>query len=334
MKTPIQVFLTFDVEGPMQKEDCFSKDSIRTLLRVLKLLKNHQLKGIFFILGTIIEDLVSSGEILDKLGEHTIGYHSSSHSIRPRIFEYTDVMSYEKAVKISIKRETSNINPENGAIKGTGGLQRLREIFPHHKIECFRAPFLCWSPPHLEALSKLGILFDFSTNINEEPIQFHNMTFYPFPIAVDGIIQKIASAVDGSRRIFPRLLISRLLSRKRTVLLIHPTKIAFKETPYNRKIINGSTGLPFQLTKNSVLEIEVNFLALDIFLRMLKFLEQAKLIEVTSRIQRSRMDLDRRAISAENLYFRNAKICKKLFDYSPQYMYNHFQKFLENSTST
>ena len=61
-------------------------------------------------------------ELLDLLEKHEIGYHSSSHSVHPTIFEFTDVAKYDKAYQTSILRETSHINPLTGKIEGSGGI--------------------------------------------------------------------------------------------------------------------------------------------------------------------------------------------------------------------
>ena len=120
-------------------------------------------------------------EILNLLEGHEIGYHSSSHSVHPNIFEYTDVENYDVAYKASLERECSRINPLTGKIEGPGGFLLLKEVFPKKKIVAFRAPGFCWSPPHLDALSDMGFQFDFSASLSRVPVSYKNVTFYPFP---------------------------------------------------------------------------------------------------------------------------------------------------------
>ena len=117
------------------------------------------------------EKLSSFPDTVELLCEHQIGYHSSSHSIHPTLFEFTDVESYEEAYQTSIIRETAHINPVTGEVEGSGGIQALRRLFPKKQIDSFRAPGYCWTPPHLDAMKTLGIKYDFSTNISIAPVQ-------------------------------------------------------------------------------------------------------------------------------------------------------------------
>jgi len=116
-----RVFLTFDVE------DFINDQSIHSLFWILKLLKLNGLKGMFFLTGHIAEKLAKYRSVLNLLEQHTIGYHSSSHSVRPLIPEFADVANYWRAIQISSKREQAHIDPITGEIKGTGGIQILRE---------------------------------------------------------------------------------------------------------------------------------------------------------------------------------------------------------------
>lgn len=80
------------------------------------------------------EKLENFPNIVQLLNEHEIGYHSSSHSVRPTIFEFTDIQDYEKAYQISLERETSHINPLTGKIEGKGGIHSVKNLFPKKQI--------------------------------------------------------------------------------------------------------------------------------------------------------------------------------------------------------
>ena len=150
-----ELFLTFDVE------DFISDNSIWILQRILEDLKRYNLISLFFITGHMAEKLQNFPAIVDLLGDHMIGYHSSSHSVHPTIFEFTDIADYQTAYEISLQRETAHINPVCGRIEGRGGILALKSLFPRKDIKAFRAPGNCWSPPHLECLRDLGIEYDF-----------------------------------------------------------------------------------------------------------------------------------------------------------------------------
>jgi len=62
----------------------------------------------------MVEKLSSFPEVVHSLEPHEVGYHSSSNSVRPTIFEFTDVESYDKAHSESRKRETYHIDQFTG----------------------------------------------------------------------------------------------------------------------------------------------------------------------------------------------------------------------------
>src|ERR1700690_4116449 len=105
-----ELFLTFDTE------DFISENSVSSLHFILELMKKHELRGLFFITGHMAEHLFNFPDSVALLNEHQIGFHSSSHSVRPRIFEFTDVRSYQEAYQVSLLRETSHVNPLTGAV--------------------------------------------------------------------------------------------------------------------------------------------------------------------------------------------------------------------------
>ena len=162
------------------------------------------------------EKLANFPSILELLDRHEIGYHSSSHSVRPTIFEYTDVEDYDKAYEISLQRETSHINPVTGKIEGQGGINALKALFPKKKINAYRGPGLFWSPPLMEALHALGLKFDFSTNISETLVSHKGITFYPIPL--------FSQWNGNSHQILTLLL--HVLDKKKIVLLCHPNLLS------------------------------------------------------------------------------------------------------------
>jgi hypothetical protein len=97
-----KILLTFDVE------DFMNERSITALQIILEILNRCELTGLFFLTGHMSEKLASYRKILNLLGKHQIGYHSSSHSVRPTILEYTDTADYDKAFLESFRRESSH----------------------------------------------------------------------------------------------------------------------------------------------------------------------------------------------------------------------------------
>jgi len=205
-----KLLLTFDIE------DFINPNAIYALHTLLEMLKKYKIKAIFFITGHMAEKLTNFPDIIDQLKNHEIGFHSSSHSVRPIISEYTDVKSYHQAYSISLERETAHINPLTGIIEGEGGIYLLQDLFRPKKIEAFRAPGMSWTPPHLEALVNLGIKYDFSSNITApEPIRYKGITFYPYTLTQQW---------DGKLYDY-QCLISALLKYKVAIFDMHPTFI-------------------------------------------------------------------------------------------------------------
>ena len=103
--SPKTVMLTFDLEGPPGREDFMDDLSLRPLRKVLRLMEKYSLRGLFFVTGNVIKKICENREVFTLLSKHEIGFHSSSHSVKPRIVEYADLSSYDAAMKKSAKRE-------------------------------------------------------------------------------------------------------------------------------------------------------------------------------------------------------------------------------------
>ncbi len=307
------VLLTFDVEGFPGREDLISTEIISALHNVLKLLKKYDLKGLFFITGTVAEKIGCYPQVLELLRVHEIGYHSSSHSVKPRIFEYADIKSYERAVEISRQRETSSIDPFTGSIKGRGGILALRQIFPEKRITSFRAPFLCWTPPHLEALRELRVRFDFSTCICSVPVSHKGITFMPFPTVIDSISWN-----------FP-VILKRMLSEDFLVFLMHPSHTTFKlgEPSYRQ-----SNSVSIQTKKRVDLIIKSKFSQLELFFLVLRELQRNRLIEIKGSLEESKKSLELKTSQIKKVYEKSVQAPEKLFGYEPKFLWSHFQEFL------
>lgn len=314
-KKPNQVLLTFDIEGPPPREDYFDDGSLMYLNKVLDLLEERGLRGIFFVTGLAAEKIDRYREVVERLRGHQVSYHSSLHSVRPGIIEYTDLASYVVAVAKSLERETSHVNPETGEIEGEGGILALKKAFPKNCIVSFRAPFLAWSPPHLEALKKLGIKVDFSSQISDSPLYFKGIKFYPPPIWIDGIKTTL---VHRGKSIFLKLIDWILLRRPLTVLAMHPSFLLVKDYFERDKCKpRGET-----MTK-----MEVGFL--ELLFERIKFLRKMGLIEVTASFEHNCQPLDPKKIDVRRAYLLSIETPKRLFNYNPRFVFSHFLHFFD-----
>jgi hypothetical protein len=305
------IYLTFDCE------DFINTKSVFALYRILELLQKYDLKGIFFLTGHFAEKLSSFPHILNLLENHDIAYHGSSHSVRPTIFEYTDIEDYEVAKKISLERETSKINPLTGECEGKGGISLLRDLFPTKKIVSFRAPGFCWSPPHLEALKESGISFDFSTFFSKTPVMYEGVTFFPSVTLMDSITMLTYNSVFKS-----------LAKSRFVVLLFHPSyfitshewdSIYFKGNP--KKLY------PMEARKGN--EISVILRRFELFLKQSNVLQKSGIVSFTPPLEESRNELTVTMECVMKSYQESVSWAKTFFGYNPRFIEEHFKKFFK-----
>jgi hypothetical protein len=314
--------LTFDVE------DFTKKVSLNGLSILLKLLKRYNLRSLFFVTGHMAEILTKHPSILQLLENHEIGYHSSSHSVRPIVPEFTDTRNYSKAVEISLTRETSHINPLTGETEDEGGIKILRETFKNKDVLAFRAPGFCWTPPHLEALQKLGIKFDFSARLcgaklsPGDKISFKGMIFYPFPVYVDFWENPI---------LLTSFLSSKLSERKIVCLSGHEWPFVSSE-PWDMIYWRGNPKDLTRSSKKNNLRIVESFLKLDIFLRGIKVLEKFRLLTVTSILEeRGSRPLDASDVDVARTYQFSIRWAENYFNYTPRHVLSHFYKYFDQT---
>jgi peptidoglycan/xylan/chitin deacetylase (PgdA/CDA1 family) len=309
-----RLFLTFDTE------DFISENSLPVLQWILERLKKHDMEALFFITGHMAEKLKGFPIIIDLLGEHQIGYHSSSHTVHPTIFEFTDVEDYGQAYRISLKRETSHINPLTGEIEGKGGILALRELFHSKQIVSFRAPGHCWTPPHLEALKTLGIAFDFSTDLSPLPIDFKGITFYPYPIM--GHWQ--------GKSWEHRLLLASLLRKKLSILTVHPSLLANKDEWDSIYFDSNPKSLspPHSRSPDEIKKLLHSF---DLLISRITRLQKTHMVETTPKFEKSNRDLKVNRSDVEECYQWSMRWALDQ-NYRPKFLLSHFFKFFQIDT--
>lgn len=308
-----KLFLTFDTE------DFISNNSILSLRRILECLKKHDLTALFFITGHMAEKLYNFPDVVDLLNEHQIGYHSSSHTVHPTVFEYTDVENYKEAYQSSLRRETAHINPLTGEVEGRGGIYALKDLFPKKQVVAFRAPGYCWSPPHLEALKILGIDYDFSADVASKPINYKEIIFYPFPI----IHQWTGTLAEY------RLLFLSLMKNTTCVLNTHPSLMVNRldwDSIYWKTNPTKISPPPAR----SFAEKEKQFHSLDLLLRRIRDFQKIHSIEVTPALKKPRETLSCTRIDVEKCY-QKAIYWARFQRYEPKFLHRHFLTFFDLS---
>ncbi len=308
-------FLTFDTE------DFMSDNSVPVLHWILERLKKHDLEALFFMTGHMAETLQHSPAVIDLLTEHEIGYHSSSHSVHPAIFEFTDVEDYKKAYKNSLERETAHINPCTGEIEGKGGILALKRLFPHKPIDSFRAPGHCWTPPHLEALKTLGVNFEFSTDLSSTPTNFKGTTFYPYPVL---------GQWEG-KRWEQRLLLASILKKKLVVLTCHPSLLVNKTEWDSIYFYSNPKTLTPPLPRNpaEARHLLHNF---DSLLSNISKLRKMQIIDTTPKLESTNRTLNISKSGVKECYDWSMRWAINL-NYRPKFIFGHFLQYFKQTRS-
>ncbi len=310
-----QIMLTFDVE------DFTNEHSIISLDYLLSEMKKNDLKGLFFITGHMAENLQHYPQIINLLNDHEIGYHSTSHSVHPTIYEFTDIADYKEAFEISLTRESSHIDPLKGDIVRKGGIHSLFNLFPKKKIASFRAPGCCWSPPHLQALQTLGIEYDFSSSLSVDPICYEGLTFYPYPILAEwhGTFSDI------------QIFLLSLLRKNVTVIGLHPN-LFMNQYEWDLIYRHRNPNLIKPPPLRELNEIKHLLSRLRIFLREINRLSKIGLVKVDPTPRRSNKQL---MVMKESIMKEYQRSMRWAFaqGYKPKFLVSHFQRFFGVSNS-
>ncbi|MGD0028168.1 MAG: polysaccharide deacetylase family protein [Candidatus Bathyarchaeia archaeon] len=322
-----QVFLTFDVEGPAPHEDVLDQRTQFIIMVILRKLRRNRLRGLFFLPGSVACAVQKHPELLEALQSHEIGYHSSTHSTRPLIFEFTDIPDYNAAIAVSIEKETQLSRSSVAKNVQGKGLLAFQEMLPEWNIVSFRAPFMCWSPPHLEALQSLGISYDFSSSVTDRPFYYRGVMFYPPPMPLDGIPNMVGfwgeSASNPHKGAFKlNLTLSRILRGSCTVLSLHPARLVFKT---RRNYLKKDS----KNIERGSLDVAIRLCVIELLFRQLNILQRMKLIEVTPSLKIEKETIPE--FDPRMTYNRSVYAARKLFRYNPRFLYSHFKKFFDLS---
>lgn len=304
-----KIFLTFDVE------DYLSANKIEAFRRVLARMEHYGLKGLFFITGYVAEKLVDYPDIVELLKKHEVGYHSSSHSVHPAVYEFTDVKDFDDAVSESVARETCHVNPFSGELEGTGGLYALWKIFPWKEIVAYRAPWHCWTPSHLEALKSLGVRFDFSTTLSKTPVSFKGLTFYPYPLSNN------YSGKPNYRYL------ALALRNGCAVLTVHPSMLVNSD-PWDSNYLGANPTEAFKQTPRSLAESELLFREFENLLKLLKRFIKVGAAEITPNLKETDKKLSLN-FNIDSIYNTSMRWAKKQ-GYNPKFLSEQFCAYFCN----
>lgn len=301
-----KIFLTFDVE------DYLSANKIEAFRRVLARMEHYGLKGLFFITGYVAEKLEDYPDIVESLGRHEVGFHSSSHSVHPTVYEFSDVKDFDVAVSESVARETCHVNPFSGKLEGKGGLCALQKLFPCKEVVAYRAPWHCWTPAHFEALKSLGLKFDFSTTLSKTPVSFKGLTFYPYPLS---------NSYSGK----PNYRYLALALRNGcAVLTVHPSMLV-NSNAWDSNYLGANPTEAFKQTPRSLVESEFLFSEFEGLLKRLSHFRKLGVIDVTPTLEFAHKNLSAK-IDIDEIYSDSMKWTLKQ-KYVPSFIFDQFKNY-------
>ena len=313
-----RLLLTFDVE------DFINERSFEALHVIIELLKKYDLRALFFVTGHMAERLKLLPIIQRSLGIHEIGFHSSAHSVHPTIFEYCDIEEYDNAYSMSLRRETSRINPISGEIEGAGGLQTLKSLFSSNNIQAYRAPGFCCPPPNLEAMATLGLKHDFSWNLSRVPVAFRDVTFYPRPVFRDCE----TALLVGKPKVtcWGRFLRSVFMERT-TVLNFHPSILVNKDH-WDSLYHKGNPQELRRASPRSISQIRTMYANLERLLSLISKLRKLRIVDSSPDLSTSRTHLNTDDIDIDQVASGLASWPRTFFAYEPKYLKSQIYRFL------
>jgi hypothetical protein len=128
----INVLLWFDVE------DYITPESDDALLAILELLESKSVKGTFKLVGEKIRALNQRGrqDIIEKLCNQDIGYHTDMHSKHPTVSEYLEYFNFKEGAACFEEKEREGLNDvlyitrKEASCYGQAGASWAPQVYP------------------------------------------------------------------------------------------------------------------------------------------------------------------------------------------------------------
>ena len=117
-----------DLVFSFDTEDLANIAGFDGILRTAEILRKHNVRGCFQIVGRLAELLEKHGrqDVIDALKYHEIDTHSLGHSLHPTINECTDLENFDEAFDLLLAREKEC----EDILKRIFGVEKLRSACP------------------------------------------------------------------------------------------------------------------------------------------------------------------------------------------------------------
>ncbi len=231
-----------DILFSFDTEDYISDHAADAIRDEANILHEYGVRGNFNLVGYNARMLVQNrrADVLDALKNHTISFHSLSHSLHPTINEYTDVESYDDARRELMRQENEGI----GMVRAATGADFLA---------CACPPGNSFSYAAMYAYAELGIpiyIGSFFDTPDGSGVHFCNGLHLNYDAAMEWLFFEDKWNADDY--------LDTIASMKRFVIYNHPNMVLYSDfwdmVNYNHENINpfGQWEEPPRRTDNEV----------------------------------------------------------------------------------
>ena len=128
-----EIIFSFDTE------DFTSNTAADAILTEAEILRKHNVKGCFCLVGLLAKQLKAWGrtDVLEALKYHEINTHTYGHTLHPMIDEYTDIEDFYAARDEVVRQETEAVR----LIKDATGAEKIYAAVPPGNQKCYAAMY-------------------------------------------------------------------------------------------------------------------------------------------------------------------------------------------------
>lgn len=203
-----------DIIFSFDTEDFTSNTAADAILTEAEILRRHNVKGCFCLVGLLAKQLKAWGrdDVLAALKHHEIESHTYGHTLHPMINEYTDIEDFEAAKAEVIRQETEALR----LIKEATGTERVFAAVPPGNQKCYAAMY---------AYSEMGIPIYADTFCDPEDgsgSTYCNIFHIEYAFCMES---KFFTGGEAELR----EVLDSLAKRKRAVIYTHPNVSLFDE---------------------------------------------------------------------------------------------------------
>lgn len=203
-----------DIIFSFDTEDFTSPDGAEAILTEAEILRKHDVKGCFCLVGLLARQLKNweRTDVLEALKHHEIDLHTYGHSLHPMINEYTDIEDFEKAKAEVIRQESEAVR----IIKEITGTDRIYAAVPPGNSKSYAAMY---------AYAEMGIPVYADTFCDPEDGRgsyYCNIFHTDYSLCMEGLLFECSETEIKAE-------LDRLSKRKTAVIYTHPQMSLFEE---------------------------------------------------------------------------------------------------------